>query len=181
VVGHSYGGDVALGAALAAPHAVMAVGAYEPPLPWEPWWPRRTASSIRDEDPAAFVEGFFGRVVGEGGWQRLSARGRAERIADGPALVAELSDLRRPAPPFDLAGLRRPLVLGMGERSLAHHRQAVTVLAELVAGAEILDIPGAAHGAPLTHPDAFAAMVRRVVARVGTDGSGVGSNGAGPA
>ena len=43
LVGHSYGGDVALGAAAEAPDAVRAVGVYEPPLPWSDWWPRRAS------------------------------------------------------------------------------------------------------------------------------------------
>ena len=165
VVGHSYGGDVALGAAIEAPGALRAVGAYEPPTPWFDWWPRRSASSITAEDPAVFAEGFFRRVVGEGGWERLTPTGRAERQADGPALVAELADLRRPGAPFDLAQLRSPLVLGRGERSLAHHRRAVEVLADMVPGAELVEIPGAGHGAPLSHPVAFAALVRRVLER----------------
>ncbi len=33
-VGHSVGGDVVLGAALAAPDSLDAVGAFEPPMPW---------------------------------------------------------------------------------------------------------------------------------------------------
>jgi len=74
VVGHSYGGAVALGAAVQAPEVIGAVGAYEPPMPWTPWWPRRSASSIADEDPATFAEGFFRRVVGDAGWDRLSDR-----------------------------------------------------------------------------------------------------------
>src|ERR1700722_4499501 len=78
VVGHSYGGDVALGAAIAAPHAIGAVGAYEPPLPWFDWWPRRTASSIADEDPATFAEGFFRRVVGDAGWDRRRDQARPD-------------------------------------------------------------------------------------------------------
>jgi len=168
IVGHSYGGGVALGAALAAPEAVRAVGAYEPPLPWYEWWPHRSASSITDEDPATFAEGFFRRVVGEGGWERLSDQARAARRADGPALVAELADLRREHALFDVTGLVRPLVLGRGGRSVPHHRRAIDALCELVPSAEVVEIPGAAHGAPLSHPDAFAAMVRRVVGRAET-------------
>jgi pimeloyl-ACP methyl ester carboxylesterase len=163
VVGHSYGGDVALGAAIDAPGVIRAVGAYEPPLPWFEWWPHRTASSIANEDPAAFAEGFFRRVVGDAGWDRLSDQSRADRQADGPALVAELTDLRGRGAPFDLADLRVPLVLGRGEASIPHHRRAIDALVELVPGSEVVEIPGSAHGAPLSHPDAFAAFVRRVV------------------
>ena len=90
---------------------------------------------------------------------------RADRQADGPALVAELSDLRRHGAPFDLATLRVPLVLGRGGRSVWHHRQAIDALVELVPDAEVIEIPGSAHGAPLSHPDAFAGFVRRVVER----------------
>ena len=164
VVGHSYGGDVALGAAIESP-AVRAVGAYEPPLPWLEWWPRRTASSITNEDPAAFAEGFFRRVVGDAGWDRLSDLSRAARQADGPALVAELADLRRHQAPFDLGALGVPLVLGRGGASVWHHRRAIDALDELVPGSEVIEIPGSAHGAPLSHSDAFAAFVRRVVKR----------------
>jgi len=165
VVGHSYGGDVALGAAIEAPEAVGAVGAYEPPLPWLEWWPRRSASSITAEDPGTYAEGFFRRVVGDAGWDRLTDQARADRRADGPALVAELSDLRGAAAPFDLAQLRVPLVLGRGGASVWHHRKAIDALVEAVPGSEVVEIPGSAHGAQLSHPDAFAALVRRVVQR----------------
>jgi pimeloyl-ACP methyl ester carboxylesterase len=165
VVGHSYGGDVALGAAIEAPDAIGAVGAYEPPVPWCEWWPHRSASTIADEDPATFAEGFFRRVVGDGGWERLSDQARAERRADGPALVAELVDLRRRDAPFDLGALRVPLVLGRGGASLPHHRRAIDALVEMVDDTEVIEIPTSAHGAPLSHPDAFAAFVRRVVQR----------------
>ena len=149
------------------PGAVRAVGAYEPPLPWFDWWPRRTASSIADEDPAVFAESFFRRVVGDAGWERLNEHDRAARRADGPALVAELADLRAGGAPFDVTALAVPLVLGRGERSIPHHRRSVDALEELVAGAQVVEFPGAAHGAHLSHPDAFAAFVRRVVARRG--------------
>jgi pimeloyl-ACP methyl ester carboxylesterase len=173
VVGHSYGGDVALAAALRAPGAVRAVGAYEPPLPWMPWWPHRSASSIATEDPTAFAESFFRRMVGDAGWERLSDEARGGLQADGPALVAELSDLRRGGAPFDATALEVPLVLGRGGTSLPHHRQAVEALRAQVPAAEIVDIPGAGHGAQLTHPDAFAAFVRRARLRAtASDASG---------
>jgi len=165
VVGHSYGGDVALGAAAAAPGAVRAVGAYEPPLPWSDWWPRRTRGDIAAEDPATFAEGFFRRVVGDDAWDRLPENARAERRADGPALVAELASIRRDRSPIDLASIRVPVVLGRGSRSLPHHRRAIDELTDLLPTTEVIEFPGASHGAHLTHPDAFASFVRRVAAR----------------
>jgi pimeloyl-ACP methyl ester carboxylesterase len=165
LVGHSYGGDVALGAAAACPGVVRAVGVYEPPLPWSDWWPRRKGGDMAAEDPATFAEGFFRRVVHDDAWERLPERARAERRADGPALVAELASIRREHSPIDFANLTVPVVLGRGGRSLPHHRRAIDALAELLPTSEIIEFPGATHGAHLSHPDAFAAFVRCVVAR----------------
>jgi pimeloyl-ACP methyl ester carboxylesterase len=164
LVGHSYGGDVALGAAAECPGAVRAVGVYEPPLPWSDWWPRRSGRSPADQDPAAFAEGFFRRVVHDDAWDRLPEQARADRRADGPALVAELASIRRERSPIDFTRLTMPVVLARGSRSLPHHRRAIDALAELLPTSEIIEFPGAAHGAHLSHPDAFAAFVRRVVA-----------------
>jgi len=164
VVGHSYGGGVALGAAVAAPSAVRAVGVYEPPLPWSSWWPRRSNGSLAAEDPAAFAESFFRRVVSDEAWERLPEKARAERRADGRALVAELASLRRNGSPIDFSALSVPVVLGRGSRSLPHHRRAIDAIVDLVPHTEVVEFDGAAHGAHLSQPDAFAAFIRRVVA-----------------
>ena len=97
-------------------------------------------------------------------WDRLPERARAERRADGrpwwpswpPSVVNTL--------PSTSTGIVVPVVLGRGSRSLPHHRQAIDALVELLPTTEIIEIPGAAHGAHLSHPDAFAAFVRRVAA-----------------
>lgn len=162
VVGHSFGGDVAIGAALAAPGAVVGVGAYEPPMPWLDWWPRRPRSG--DEDPAGFAEGFFRRMVGDSAWDRLTDQVRAERRADGPALLAELTGLRAGGPPFDPSQLRVPAVFGRGGQSVWHHRRGVEELNGAVFGSELFEIEGAGHGAHLSHPGAFADLVRQLLA-----------------
>lgn len=164
-IGHSLGGDVALGAALEDPGTVRAVGVYEPPLPWTDWWPKRGGRDPSGEDPAKFAESFFRRVVSDEAWERLTEHAREERRADGAALVAEMADLRRGRAPFDLSVLEVPIVLGRGERSIPHHRRAIDALKHSIPDAEVFEIAGASHGAHLTHPDAFAQMVRAVVAR----------------
>lgn len=166
VVGHSFGGDVALAAALAAPDVVRAVGVYEPPLPWAPWWPARPRPAPGPVDPGEAAERFFRRMVGADAWDRLPAAARAARRADGPALVADLASLRRPDAALDLGRLRVPVVAACGGRSLPHHRRATAAVAEAAPDAELVEVPGAAHGAHLTHPDAFAGLVRSVLGRV---------------
>ena len=38
-------------------------------------------------------------------------------------------------------------------------------MSEHVVGSEVIEFPGSGHGAHLSHPDAFAALVRRTVER----------------
>ena len=51
------------------------------------------------DDPGEEAERFFTRMVGDGAWSRLNEKGRAERRADGPALVADLRGMRVEGPP----------------------------------------------------------------------------------
>jgi pimeloyl-ACP methyl ester carboxylesterase len=178
LVGHSLGGDVAILAALRRPDLVAAVGAYEPPMPWLPWWPRGSAggdAARRGEggDPEGAAEWFIRRVVGDAAWEQLPERTRVARRAEGAALMADLAAIQHDAP-FDPVALPMPLVVGRGERSLPHHSQSAMALADAVAGAELFEISGAAHGAHVSHPEEFAAFVRRTVER-GEQAGRVGS------
>ncbi len=148
--------------------AILSVAAYEPPQPWL-GLTRRPGAQTRweDDDPGDAAERFFRRMVGDGAWERLSDDEKAARRADGPALAAELAAIRVSEPPFDVAALSIPVVYGRGEHSMPHHRQAVAWLVEHTPDAELFEIAGGRHGAHLTHPDAFAAFVRRAVARAG--------------
>jgi pimeloyl-ACP methyl ester carboxylesterase len=171
-IGHSLGGDVVVGAALAEPGAFDAIGAFEPPMPWLGFrrdrpgearaWPAMAG------DPGEEAERFFSRMVGAASWARLSEEGRAGRRADGPALVADLRSLRGEGPPFDVTTLGVPSVFGMGgPTTQPHHRASVQWLGVHVPGATVYEIHGAQHGAHLSHPDHFAAMTRMVVERAG--------------
>lgn len=171
-VGHSLGGDVVVAAALAQPAAFAALGAYEPPMPWlgfhrdgsvatRPW-------PAFAEDPGDEAEAFFSRMMGPSAWARLSDAGRAERRADGPALLADLRSLRGEGPPFDVTALGIPAVFGVGgPHSALHHRRGVQWLGAHVPAAEVYQIEGAQHGAHLSHPDRFASFARIVVERAG--------------
>jgi pimeloyl-ACP methyl ester carboxylesterase len=170
-LGHSLGGDVVIGAALAEPRAFDSVGAFEPPMPWlgfrrtDPGQNRPREWTPLAEDPGEEAERFFIRMISASAWERLSDEGRAERRADGPALVADLTSMRGPQP-FDVMELTVPSVFGMGgPTSQEHHRQSVAWLGTHVPGAIPYEIEGAQHGAHLSHPDHFAAMIRTVADR----------------
>jgi len=171
VVGHSYGGDIALAAALhsGGPEPIRAVAAFEPPMPWLGTWATRPhpARPPSDDDPSLVAERFFRRMVGDSAWDRLPEDTKEARRADGAALAAELSAIRVTEPPFDVTALGVPAVFGRGTQSLPHHRASADWLVAHVHGAELIEIAGASHGAHLTHPDAFAQFVRAAVARAG--------------
>lgn len=168
VVGHSYGGVVALGAAAARPDVVAAVGAFESPLPWLPWWPASSdgrGGDVADQEPADVAERFLRRMLGNERWEALPAATRRDRRREGPALVAEMTSVRQ-EPPFDLDAVEVPVVAGHGSRSGEHHRRGTQLLAERFGGTPFV-IDGATHGAHLTHPAAFAAFTRTAMARAG--------------
>ena len=169
-IGHSLGGDVVIGAALAKPAAFDSIGAFEPPMPWLD--PAHAGSSTRHrgwrpltENPADEAERFFRRMVSPAAWERLPAVARSGRRADGPALAADLASVAG-APPFDVLGLTVPAVFGKGgTTSDQRHRATVAWLGAHVAGALVYDVDAARHGAHLSHPDHFADFSRCVVER----------------
>jgi pimeloyl-ACP methyl ester carboxylesterase len=169
VVGHSYGGVLALAAAEAEPSLVRSVLAYEAPMAWVPWWPRTSAGSIalaghRAEtagDPGDAAEAFMRRMIGDERWERLPAATRSTRRAEGPALLAELESMRRPEPPYTAGAIACPVVGACGTLSAAHHRRAAAELAAAVPDGRLDEVDGANHGVHLTHATEFA---RRILA-----------------
>jgi len=136
-----------------------------------PWWPKaeETAGGLAATaaSPEEAAEAFMRRIVGDDVWERLPARTRADRRAEGAALLPELASIRESAP-FDPAGVTVPVVLGYGTSTERHHRGGVDALATALPDAEVVEINGGGHGAHVSHPDAFAAFVRTAVERAGS-------------
>lgn len=167
VVGHSMGGVIALAAAEQHPELVRAVGCYEAPMPWLEWWPGTSAGGAAmsvDDGPDEAAERFMRRIIGDEHWERLPEGTRAQRRAEGPALLADLRAVRTREAPYDLAVLPVPVVAGYGSLTAERHRLATLALAEGAPHAEVLVVEGAGHHAPVTHPETFASLVRRAVA-----------------
>jgi pimeloyl-ACP methyl ester carboxylesterase len=170
VIGHSYGGHVALGSALRRPGVVVAVGAFETPLAWMPWWPPRRSGGIatgaweRTGSAAEAAEAFMRSIVGDEVWSRLPPSTKAARRAEGPAMLADLVDIKRP-PPYDPADVAVPVVVGRGSQSKGQHLDGTKALLDLVPDAELHIVEGAGHGAHTSHPDGFTDFVRHAAAR----------------
>lgn len=166
LVGHSYGGNVALAWADRRPDRVAAVVTYESPLSWEPWWPGDSAGADAvawRADPAEAAERFMRRLVGDDRWERLPPATREQRRQEGPAMVGELADLRA-RPPWSAEHITVPVLALCGELGREHHRRGTERLASLLPRARSEIVPGARHFGPNTHPDDIAGRVRRFVA-----------------
>jgi len=158
--GHSYGGVVALGAALADPTLAQLVMAYEAPLPWI--LKRESSRPPLSSDAAMESEIFFKRLVSRGAWERLSEAERQSRRLDGPALVSDLTTLTA-VPPLNLSELTTPTVLVHGDGMQAEHYRALCQKLEqvnpIIATREIRE---AGHGAHLSNPDQLAALIHEL-------------------
>ena len=173
VVGHSYGGDIALGAALrpGGPTPILAVGRLRAadavarhlghPVR-SARQPRPRPRTTRDWSPSGSSGAWSGTRPGNG----CPKRPRTPGAADGPALAAELAAIRGDRPPFDVTKLTVPVVFGRGIRVAPPSPGVGGVAGRAhVPGAELVEIAGAGHGAHLTPPDAFANFVRTAMAR----------------
>jgi pimeloyl-ACP methyl ester carboxylesterase len=161
VFGHSYGGNVALALATRRPELVAAVAVYETPLSWLEWWPGSTAGADAlgtQGDPADAAERFIRRLVGDERWARLPLTTREARRREGVAMVGELTDLRDNAPWVGSA-VTVPVISMHGSKGRAHHRASSAHLAEVLPDCQVVEIHGANHFGPNTHPAEVAGVI----------------------
>lgn len=156
--GHSYGGVVAYGTAIAEPPLARLVITYEAPLPWIM---RRSGTGLpMGDDPRLEAERFFRRIVSDAAWERLSALERDSRRRDGPALVSDLASLRSPTPPFDIAALNVPSVYVYGDiLAPDFYRSLSSELTRINPNIRSRQVVNAAHGAHLSIPDQLATLI----------------------
>lgn len=164
LIGHSYGGDLAIAAAIARPDVVRAIVVFEPPMPWTDWWPSTAGGSTlavaASDGPEAAAEAFMRRIVSDRIWDRLPIETRRERRSEGDALIVDLTSLRGGPVPFDPTSCRVPALVVRGSDSPPHQQRAAETIAALLPGAELAVIEGSGHGGHSSHPEPFADLVR---------------------
>lgn len=161
LVGHSFGGNVALAAASMLGDQINGVSTYETPLSWLPIWPSGTAGGRAvAAGPETAAEEFMVALIGRDKWERLPSRTKDARRREGRTLVEELGDLRTSAP-WDPAAVRCRVLAGHGSRARDHHALGAKVIADSIDGAEVVVIDGAGHGAPTSHARAFVQQLVR--------------------
>ena len=161
LIGHSFGGNVALAAAARLGSQIRAVSTYETPLSWFEWWPRSTAGAQSLKVPTSeAAEAFMVRLIGQRRWNELPERTKNERRNEGPALTEELQSIRKGAP-WQTEKIQCPVLCGYGSRALEHHKRGAIWLGEHLPNAKTVLIEGAGHGAPNSHAEEFVNLLIR--------------------
>ncbi len=163
VIGHSFGGLVALRAAAERPDLVEALGLYEPPVGWvegvDPLGPIVDISRPPDQ----VAEAFFVATVGARAWRRSPEPVRAARRAEGAAIIADLI-MAAEGPGMSPAQVLQPVWIAHGDDGTGRYRPGARRLAGLLPDSRVDHIEGAGHGIHLRHPDRFARWIVDLVA-----------------
>jgi pimeloyl-ACP methyl ester carboxylesterase len=158
LVGHSFGGVAAMGAAARAPELVDALVLYETSMAWAPGWDDEVMEGVlRSADPED--EGLR-MMLGER-YQTLSPDEKVQRRRDALAFIAEERSVRTGTPPFDVADIRAPIVYGRSGPDVMP--MVLESLQRNVLFVDVVTVPGAGHHAHRTAPEAFAGLVRRAL------------------
>lgn len=179
LVGHSYGGAVALLAALQDPGRVHALALYEPTLfalvdAQSP--PPNGADGIRnavqaaagalnasDTDGAAMH--FIDFWMGSDSWE-------ATAPAKKPAIAQSVTNVRRwahalftePTPLKRFAQLQMPVLYMLGSQSPQSAHAVARTLIPVLPNVRVVEFPGLGHMGPVTHPDVVNAEIDRFLA-----------------
>ncbi|MBL7497394.1 alpha/beta hydrolase [Frankia sp. CNm7] len=158
VVGHSWGGNVALAAAIRRPDLIESVGVWETAMPWADWWPAEHADLIR-------------QTIARSARQRP---GSPRQVRERALAAAEMSLALRP--PFDPDRLMVPCVVGYGTASYPFFADGIRAFGAKV-GAEAFGLAGASHMVHRENPAGFASFARRVADLRTASGAALGRGG----
>jgi pimeloyl-ACP methyl ester carboxylesterase len=180
LVGHSYGGALALRLAAREPALVRSLAVYEPVAfgvldGRDPEGAAALAQALPDDflDPAGgggaeWVGRFVDFWNGAGTWERLAPARKAALCTTGRKSWLEVCALlRAPDRHFDI---RCPTLVMVGTRSPRPAEGVCRVLAEMIPGALHVVLAEAGHMAPIEEPKRFLGILGAHLARVDARG-----------
>jgi pimeloyl-ACP methyl ester carboxylesterase len=181
LVGHSYGGFIALVAAATADLPLASISVFDPVA-------FGALSSTQDReglanleaassdpqflDPAlagtaTWAEKFVNFWSGDGYWARLPEPQRQAFLSSGPKMFYEVRSLVLDRPPLETyQRITVPTLFLTGSASPAAGRRTAAILATALPHGGLVEIPGAGHMGPLTHAAAVNSAIDAHIAEV---------------
>ena len=178
LVGHSYGGAVALRVALYHPQRVASVAIYEPVvfrLLFDYYGRRRPASEVielasdmrrrlRSGNAAGAAACFVDYWSGGGAWRALTVGQQAGVMKCMGVIAAHFAALAIDAPRLsDYRSLRTPVLALLGSEMRAPIRRIGELLRFALPNATFATMTTMGHMGPITHPEAIAQRIARFV------------------
>ncbi len=176
LIGHSYGGCVALHVALKRPERIASISLYEPcafyllpqmgSIALDAWREvERLANSIKEHcrqgETAAAMAAFINYWSGDGAWNKLKSEHQDKLSTWAPNAVyafdAIFNELTKPS---DFRNLGMPVVLMQGERSPISTQVVSAELRNLLPDCQSHHLSGLGHMGPLTHAETTNNLIR---------------------
>jgi pimeloyl-ACP methyl ester carboxylesterase len=178
VVGHSYGGALALRAAFAAGNRVTSLALVEPAafLMLDRVADRAAFAEIEavasrhlelvaDGDLDACATHFMGYWIGPATWAGMSPDTRARLTATMPKIAAEFRLLFRDRGRYDGRRVHAPALVARGTHTTLAARAVADRLAATLPNADLVEIAGAGHMLTVTHAEALNAAIEAHLAQ----------------
>jgi pimeloyl-ACP methyl ester carboxylesterase len=175
LVGHSYGGAIALKAALSLRPRLLSLTLYEPVLfsvllndaPESD--AAREILAVRDDTahlgPEGVAQRFIDYWMGAGTWAAMPESRRAALATAVRAMKPEWhSAFNEPTPLQAFRALDVPTLLLTGTASTAAARGVARLLAGVLPNVQTEELAGLAHMAPVTHPHQINPLIERFLA-----------------
>lgn len=176
LVGHSYGGLIALTVARERPEVVRSLAVFDPVVFGVLYaaddregladLARASANPVFLDDARGgseeWLEAFVDYWSGPGAWKALPPPMRASFQKVGRKVYGEVTSLmvdRTSAEAY--ANIAAPTLLLTGERSPTSVRRVTTLLAAAMPSAQVEVVPGAGHMGPITHGSDVNALLER--------------------
>jgi len=174
VVGHSYGGAVALRLYLQHPHSIRSLTLIEPILncllrdAGDPLYPESISIAekfiecVRDERPGDAWRIFIDNANGPGTWDKMDDQGQARFLTQtAQAVEGFISNLNNPTTLDECRSIDVPTVVVCSTNTTKSFRRMTELARDSIPGAKYEVLEGAGHMSPLTRPSEIAQIVKQ--------------------